>query len=42
MNMVYYSTSNDLLEAFKKFLERKEKEKPLNTTVTNKEIFSKR
>lgn len=30
-------SSNDLLEAFKKFLERKEKEKPLNTTVTNKE-----
>lgn len=30
-------TSEDLLIAFKKFLERKEKEKPLNTTVTNKE-----
>ena len=30
-------SSNDLLDAFKKFLERKEKEKPLNTTVTNKE-----
>lgn len=30
-------SSEDLLEAFKKFLERKEKEKPLNTTVTNKE-----
>ena len=30
-------SSSDLLEAFKKFLERKEKEKPLSTTVTNKE-----
>ena len=30
-------SSEDLLEAFKKLLERKEKEKPLNTTVTNKE-----
>lgn len=34
-------TSNDLLEAFKRFLERKEKEKPLNTTVTNKEYSVK-
>lgn len=31
-------TLNDLLEAFKKFLERKELEKPLNTKVTTKEI----
>ena len=28
---------NDLVEAFKKFLERKEKEKPLTTKITNKE-----
>lgn len=34
-------SSEDLLEAFKKFLERKEKEKPLNTTVTNKEYSVK-
>lgn len=34
-------SSNDLLEAFKRFLERKEKEKPLNTTVTNKEYSVK-
>lgn len=34
-------SSEDLLEAFKKFLERKEKEKPLSTTVTNKEYSVK-
>lgn len=31
-------TINDLVEAFKKYLERKELEKPLNTKVTTKEI----
>ena len=31
-------TINDLMDAFKKFLERKELEKPLNTKVTTKEI----
>jgi segregation and condensation protein A len=31
-------TLNDLMEAFKKFMERKEYEKPLNTTVTSKEL----
>ena len=30
-------SSNDLLEAFKKFLERKELDKPLETTVTKRE-----
>lgn len=34
-------SSEDLLEAFRKFLERKEKEKPLSTTVTNKEYSVK-
>lgn len=29
---------NDLIEAFKKFLERKKEEKPLNTKITQKEI----
>lgn len=32
----------DLVDAFKKFLERKEKEKPLSTKVTNKEYSVKR
>lgn len=32
---------NDLVEAFKKFLERKEKEKPLTTKITNKEYSVK-
>ena len=31
-------TIDDLMDAFKKFLERKELEKPLNTRVTTKEI----
>ena len=31
-------TIDDLMDAFKKFLERKELEKPLNTKVTTKEI----
>ena len=31
-------TINDLVEAFKKYLERKELEKPLNTKVTTREI----
>lgn len=30
-------TINDLLEAFKKFLDRREMEKPLSTKITNKE-----
>jgi len=31
-------TLNDLTDAFKKFMERKEYEKPLNTTITSKEL----
>jgi segregation and condensation protein A len=31
-------TLNDLMGAFKKFIERKEYEKPLNTTITTKEL----
>jgi segregation and condensation protein A len=34
-------TSNDLFLAFQKFLERKELEKPLNTTITKKEYSIK-
>ena len=34
-------TATDLLEAMKKFLERKEEEKPLNTKVTSKEYSIK-
>jgi segregation and condensation protein A len=34
-------TSNDLFLAFQKFLERKELEKPLNTTITKKEYSVK-
>ena len=30
---------NDLLEAFKKFVERKDNEKPLNTKITSKELL---
>lgn len=33
---------DDLLEAFKKFLERKDKEKPINTKITNKEYSVKK
>jgi segregation and condensation protein A len=34
-------TKDDLLEAFSKFLERKQLEKPLNTTITKKEYSVK-
>ena len=34
-------TINDLVEAFKKYLERKEINKPINTKVTTKEISIK-
>ena len=36
-NLSNVYSANDLLEAFSKFLERKEKEKPLETKVTNRE-----
>lgn len=35
-------TIDDLLEAFKEFLERKDKEKPLNTKITTKEFSVKK
>ncbi len=35
-------TIDDLLEAFKEFLERKDKEKPLNTKITTKEYSVKK
>ena len=35
-------TIDNLLEAFSKFLERKDKEKPLNTKITNKEYSVKK
>lgn len=37
-NMITDIDLNDLVEAFKKFLERKQEEKPLTTKVTEKEI----
>ena len=36
------TTVDDLVKAFEKFLERKEKEKPLSTKVTNKEYSVKK
>jgi len=36
------TTIDDLLEAFSKFLERKDKEKPINTKITNKEYSVKK
>jgi len=36
-NLSNVYSANDLLEAFSKFLERKEKERPLETKVTNRE-----
>ena len=35
------TTVDDLVEAFKKFLERKDKEKPITTKITNKEYSIK-
>ena len=36
------TTIDDLIDAFSKFLERKDKEKPINTKITNKEYSVKK
>lgn len=41
-NIDYGVTLNDLLEAFSKFIQQKELDKPLNTKVTNKEYSVKK
>jgi len=41
-NIDYGVSLNDLLEAFSKFMEQKELDKPLNTKVTNKEYNIKK